>query len=322
MQAIRIHEHGGREVLRTDDIPAPVPGPGQALIRIEAAGVNFIDVYHRTGLYKVPLPYTLGLEAAGTVMAVGSDVTVVRPGERVVYTGPPGSYAEQAVVPAERLVQVPDGMDLRDAAAVFLQGLTAHYLAVTTYPLKPGDTCLVHAAAGGVGLLLCQIARRRGARVIGTVSTEAKARLAREAGASDVIVYTELDFEAETKRLTGGAGLPVVYDSVGKTTFDKGLNLLAPRGLMVLYGQSSGPVPPFDLQVLNQKGSLYVTRPSLFQYIASREELVARAGELLRWVADGSLKVRVDREYPLADAARAHADLESRRTAGKLVLRP
>jgi NADPH2:quinone reductase len=246
----------------------------------------------------------------------------VRPGDRVVYTGPPGAYAEYAAVPADRLVPVPEGMDPRVAAAVFLQGMTAHYLALSTYPLGRDDTCLVHAAAGGVGLLLCQIARRCGARVIGTVSTAAKAELARDAGAHDVIVYTEQDFEAEAKRITGGAGLQVVYDSVGKTTFDKGLNILARRGMMVLYGQSSGPVPPFDLQVLNRKGSLFVTRPTLFHYIATRPQLEARAAELLGWVADGSLKVRIQREYPLADAARAHEDLGSRRTAGKLILKP
>jgi NADPH2:quinone reductase len=322
MKAIRIHESGGPEVLRYEDVPVPTLAAGQALVRLEATGVNFIDVYHRTALYKVQFPYTLGIEGAGTIEAVAPGVTGVRPGERVVYTGPPGSYAEYAAVPADRLVVIPDALETRVAAAVFLQGLTAHYLALSTYPLRPGDTCLVHAAAGGVGLLLCQIAKRRGARVIGTVSTEAKARLAREAGADQVILYTEQDFEAETKRLTGGAGLQVVYDSVGKTTFDKGLNLLARRGMMVLYGQSSGPVPPFDPQILNQKGSLFVTRPTLFHYIATREELLARADELLRWVADGSLRVRMDHRYPLVDAAQAHRDLESRTTTGKLLLIP
>jgi len=322
MKAIRIHEPGGLEGLRYDDVPVPTLTAGQALVRIEATGVNFIDVYHRTGLYKVPLPYTLGMEAAGTVESVAADVTVVRPGERVVYSGPPGAYADYAAVPAERLVRVPDGMDLRLAAAVFLQGITAHYLAVSTYPLQSGDTCLVHAAAGGLGLLLCQIAKQRGARVIGTVSSEAKACLARDAGADDVIVYTEQDFETETMRLTGGAKLQVVYDSVGKTTFDQGLNVLATRGMMVLCGQSSGPVPPFDLQVLNQKGSLFVTRPTLGHYTATRDELLARANDVLGWVADGSLRVRIDREYPLADAASAHRDLESRKTMGKLLLLP
>jgi NADPH2:quinone reductase len=321
MKAVRIHATGGPEVLSVDEIPVPSPATGEALVRIQASGVNFIDIYHRTGLYKVPLPYTLGTEAAGVVESVAPDVTTVHPGDRVVYyIAAPGAYAEYAAVPAERLVRVPDGIEARVAAAVFLQGLTAHYLTFSTCPLRAGDTCLVHAAAGGVGLLLCQIARRRGARVIGTVSTEAKAQLAREAGAHDVILYTERDFESETKRLTGGAGIQVVYDSVGKSTFDKGLNLLARRGMMVLYGQSSGPVPPFDLQILNQKGSLFVTRPSLFHYIATRPELEARAAELLGWVADGTLKVRIDREYPLADAARAQEDLAARRTAGKLIL--
>lgn len=322
MKAIRVHEYGGPEMLRFEDAPAPVPGAGQALVRIEASGVNFIDVYQRTGLYKVQLPYTLGMEAAGTVEAVGPEATAVRPGERVVYTGPTGAYAEYAAVPAERLVRIPDGIDARLAAAVFLQGLTAHYLALTTYPLHPGDTCLVHAAAGGVGLLLCQVAKRRGARVIGTVSTEAKAGVAREAGADEVILYTERDFEAEVRRLTGGAGLQVVYDSVGKSTFDKGLNVLARRGMMVLFGQSSGPVPPLELQVLNQKGSLFVTRPTLFHHIVTRDELLARANELLGWVADGSLRVRIDHEYPLRDAAEAHRGLEARKTTGKLLLLP
>ena len=322
MKAIRIHQHGGLDVLRYEDVPIPAVGGGQALVRIEAAGVNFIDTYHRTGLYKVPLPYTLGVEAAGTVESVAADVTLVQAGDRVVYYGPPGAYGEFAAIPADRLVQVPDGLDLFLAAAVFLQGITAHYLTLSTYPLKPGDTCLVHAAAGGLGLLLCQVAKRQGARVIGTVSTETKAHLARNAGADDVIIYTEQDFEAETRRLMGGAGLQVVYDSVGKTTFDKGLNLLVPRGMMVLCGQSSGPVAPFDLQVLNQKGSLYVTRPTLGHYIATRDELLERASDVLGWVQDGSLKVRIDRKYVLRDAAQAHRDLESRKTTGKLLLIP
>ncbi len=322
MKAVRVHAPGGLDALRYEDLPDPTPGPGQALVRIEAAGVNFIDIYQRSGLYKVELPYTLGVEAAGVVKAVGPDVTGVRPGDRVAYTGPAGAYAEFAVVPAERLVLLPDGVSTREGAAVILQGMTAHYLATTTFPLRPGHTCLVHAAAGGVGLLLCQIAKRLGARVIGTVSTEAKAALARKAGADDVIRYTEQDFEAEVKRITGGAGVHVVYDSVGRTTFDKSLNCLVRRGMLVLYGQSSGPVPPFDPQVLNQKGSLFLTRPSLYHYVATREELLARAGEVFGWVADGSLQVRIERAYPLAQAAEAHRALAARETTGKLLLIP
>ncbi|HEU4648769.1 MAG TPA: quinone oxidoreductase, partial [Gemmatimonadales bacterium] len=273
-------------------------------------------------LYKVPLPYTLGQEGAGVVDAVGPDVTTVRIGDRVAWTSVPGSYAEQALVPAERLVPVPDGVTTRQAAAVMLQGLTAEYLATATYPLKPGDTCLLHAAAGGVGLLLTQIAKRRGARVIGTVSTQAKADLARGAGADQVIRYTEEDFEAEVKRITNGAGVQVVYDSVGRTTFEKGLNCLARRGMMVLFGQSSGPIGPFDPQVLNAKGSLYLTRPSLVHYIATRDELLARANRVLGWVADHALRVRIDREFPLAEAGEAHRALEARQTSGKVLLIP
>ncbi len=322
MKAIRIHSHGGLEVLQLEDIPVPVPGAGQALVRIEAAGVNFIDIYYRTGLYPAPLPYTLGQEAAGTVTALGPGVSGLSVGDRVAYCGVPGAYAEYAVVPADRLVPVPAGVTTRQAAAVLLQGTTAQYLATSTYPLAAGQTCLVHAAAGGVGLLLCQIAKRRGARVIGTVSTEAKAELARAAGADHVILYTQQDFEVEVKRLTGGAGLPVVYDSVGKTTFDKSLDCLARRGMMVLYGQSSGPVPPFDLQILNRKGSLYVTRPTLAHYVATRQELLERAGQVLGWVADGSLSVRIGAEYPLAQAAEAQRALAGRETTGKVLLVP
>ncbi len=322
MKAIRIHAQGGPEVLRYEDVPVPVPGPGQALVRIEAVGVNFIDIYHRSGLYPVAFPYTLGQEAAGTVAAVGAGVTGVGVGDRVAYTGVPGTYAEFAAVPAERLVPLPAGVGARPAAAVLLQGITAEYLTSSTYPLAAGDSCLVHAAAGGVGLLLCQMAKRRGARVIGTVSTEAKAALARAAGADEVILYTRQDFEAEVRRLTGGARVEVVYDSVGKTTFDKSLNCLARRGMLVLYGQSSGPVPPFDPQVLNQKGSLFLTRPSLGHYVATREELLQRAERVLGWVADGSLAVRIGGEYPLAQAAEAQRALAARETTGKLLLLP
>ena len=322
MKAIRIHAHGGPEVLRYEDVPVPVPGAGQVLIRIEAAGVNFIDIYHRSGLYPVQFPYTVGQEAAGVVTALGPGVSGVAVGDLVAYTGVPGAYAEFAAVPADRLVRVPVGVTARQAAAVILQGVTAQYLATSTYPLAAGQTCLVHAAAGGVGLLLCQIAKHLGARVIGTVSNEAKAALARGAGADEVILYTQQDFEVEVKRLTRGAGVRVVYDSVGKTTFDKSLNCLARRGMLVLCGQSSGPVPPFDPQMLNQKGSLYLTRPTLAHYVATREELLARAGQVLGWVADGSLSVHIGREYPLAQAAEAQRALAGRETTGKVLLTP
>src|SRR5918996_291598 len=314
MKAIRVYEHGGPDVLRFEDVEPPTPGPGQALIDVEAAGVNFIDVYERKGLYKIPLPATLGKEAAGVVKATGPGVDGLKPGDRVAFQGVNAAYAGLAVVPADRLVVLPPAVTTKQAAALMLQGLTAHYLTTSTYALRPGDTCLVHAAAGGVGLLLCQIARRRGARVIGTVSTDEKAALAREAGADDVIKYTEQDFEAEVKRLTGGAGVQVVYDSVGLVTFDKGLSCLARRGMMVLYGQSSGPVPPPDPQVLNQRGSLFLTRPSVGHYTATRAELLQRTGELFGWVTDGSLRVRIGREFPLAQAAEAHRELEARRT--------
>ena len=322
MQAIQIDQPGGAEVLRLVDLPVPTPGPGQALVRIEAAGVNFVDVYHRTGLYPNAMPLVLGREAAGIVERVGAGVTMVRAGDRVVSESVPGAYAEYAVVPVERLVPLPDRVSAREGAAVMLQGLTAHYLTHTTYPLRQHDTCLAHAAAGGVGLLLCQMAGRLGARVIGTVSTDHKAALAREAGAAEVILYTREDFVAAVKRLTDGAGVQVVYDSVGRTTFFQGLDCLAPRGLMVLYGQSSGPVGPFDPQLLNGKGSLFLTRPTLAHYTASRAELLERAGEVLGMVADGALSVRVGREFPLRDAAEAHRELEGRRTTGKVLLVP
>src|SRR5947199_5401588 len=281
MKAVRVHAPGGPEVLTCEDVPEPQPKAGEAIVRIDAAGLNYVDVYYRSGLYKAELPMTLGLEAGGTVTAVGPNVTEVKVGDKVAYTGVAGAYAQYAAVPAQRLVVLPASVSTRQGAAAMLQGMTAHYLACSTYPLKKGDTCLVHAAAGGVGLLLCQIAKRRGARVIGTVSTEEKARLAREAGADEVILYTETDFSAEVKRITGGAGLQVVYDSVGRTTFMKGLDCLARRGMMVLLGQSSGPPEPIDPQLLNRKGSLFLTRPTLFHYIASREELLARARDVL-----------------------------------------
>ncbi len=322
MKAIRVHACGGPEVMALQDCPGPEPGEGQALVRIEAAGVNFIDIYQRMGAYKLPLPFTPGNEAAGVVVKAGAGVTEVAAGDRVAYAGAIGSYAERAVVPAWRLVRLPKGIDAKTAAALMLQGMTAHYLAHATYPLKPGDACLVHAAAGGVGLLLVQIAKRRGARVIGTVSTAEKADLARKAGADDVILYTELDFDAEIRRLTGGKGVQVVYDSVGKTTFEKSLSCLAGRGYLVLYGQASGPVPPFDPQVLNAKGGLFLTRPSLAHYTATREELLERANDVLGWAARGELKVRIGAEFPLAEAAEAHRQLAGRLTTGKVVLIP
>jgi NADPH2:quinone reductase len=323
VKAIRVHGAGGPEVLRLDEVPTPEPGPGQLLIAIEAAGVNFIDVYQRTGRYRTAMPFVPGQEAAGTVAGLGPDVAGFRIGDRVAcYDGGLGAYAEYAIAPADRVVTLPDGVNASQGAALMLQGMTAHYLACTTYPLEPGDACLVHAAAGGVGLLLCQIAKRRGARVIGTVSTPEKAALARDAGADEVIDYVARNFEAEVRRLTDGAGVQVVYDSVGRTTFEAGLLCLARRGMMVLFGQSSGPVAPLDPQLLNQRGSLFLTRPTLGHYVATRAELEARSGDLWRWVRDGTLRLRIDREWPLAQAADAHRSLESRRTAGKVLLRP
>jgi len=322
MKAVRVHVPGGPEVLKYEEVPQPVPGPLETLIKIDAAGVNYIDVYQRTGRYPVSPPYVLGQEAAGTVAAVGSEVRDVRAGDRVAYTGILGGYAEYAAVPAERLVPLPADVSTKQGAAAMLQGMTAHYLACSTYPLKPGDTCLVHAAAGGVGLLLCQIAKLRGARVLGTVSTDAKARVAREAGADEVIQYTAHDFETEVKRLTGGAGVQVIYDSVGLTTFTKGLNCLARRGMMVLYGQSSGSVDLVDPQLLNQKGSLFLTRPTLAHYVATRAELEMRAGEVLGWIREGLVKVSIGKEFSLADAAEAHRQLEGRHTTGKVLLIP
>jgi NADPH2:quinone reductase len=304
------------------DLPVPQPRPNQALVKLAAAGVNYIDVYLREGRYPAQLPFVLGQEGAGVVTSVGAEVYSVRPGDRVAWTSVLGAYAEYAAVPADRLVTIPKGVSDNQAAAAMLQGMTAHYLSHDTYPLKRGETALVHAAAGGVGLLLVQMAHAIGARVIATVSTGQKAALAREAGADEVILYTEADFEAETKRLTGGRGVDVVYDSVGKTTFDKGLNVLRPRGMMVLYGGSSGPVPPFDLVALSQKGSLYVTRPSLGSYIATREELLARSGALFAMIGAGTLRLRIEHTYPLAEARQAHRDLEGRKTTGKLLLIP
>jgi NADPH2:quinone reductase len=308
--------------MKLEDVPQPEPKAGEAVVKVDAAGLNYIDVYFRSGLYKAEYPLTLGLEAGGTVTAVGANAHGVKVGDRVAYTGVPGAYAEYAVVPTARLVVLPAGVSTKQGAAAMLQGMTAHYLACSTYPLKKGDTCLVHAAAGGVGLLLCQMAKMRGARVIGTVSTDEKAKLAREAGADETIIYTRQDFEAEVKRLTDGKGLQVVYDAVGKDTWDKSLNSLAPRGLIALYGQSSGPIGQIDPQILNTKGSLFLTRPSLNHHIASRDELQSRAGEVLGWIRDGKLRLRMEFEFPLKDAAEAHRALESRKTTGKVLLVP
>lgn len=322
MKAIQIHKIGGPEVLTLAELPIPIPAPGQVLIKIAAIGVNFIEIYFREGRYKAPLPLVPGMEAAGTVEKIGEGVTGFAVGDPVASTGILGSYAEYALVPAAALVKVPDGVDLKLAAAVILQGMTAHYLSHSTFPLKAGDTALIHAAAGGTGQLLVQMAHALGARVIATVSTEAKAELARAAGADEVIRYTEADFEAETKRLTDGRGVEVVYDSVGKTTFEKSLNCLRPRGMMVLFGGSSGAVPPFDLIQLSTRGSLFVTRPTLKDYIATRADLDQRAGDIFRWVAEGKLKVRAEHIYSLDEAAQAQIDIASRKTTGKLLLIP
>ncbi len=322
MKAIQISQTGGPEVLTLVELPIPAPGPGQVLIKIAATGVNFIETYFREGRYKSPLPLVLGSEAAGTVEAVGEGVEGFAVGDPVASTAVAGSYAEYALVPAAMLVMVPAGLDLKKAAAVILQGMTAHYLTHSTYALKAGDTALIHAAAGGTGRLVVQMAHALGARVIATVSTEAKAELAREAGADEVILYEDADFEAETKRLTEGRGVDVVYDSVGKTTFAKSLNCLRPRGMMVLFGGASGAVPPFDLIELSTKGSLFVTRPTLKDYIATRADLEKRAGDVFKWVAEGKLVVRAEHTYALERAAQAQIELASRATTGKLLLVP
>ena len=322
MKAVRIHAPGGPEAMKYEDAPQPEPKAGEALVKVDAAGLNYIDVYFRSGQYKGAMPLTLGMEAGGTVAAVGPNVTEVKVGDKVAYTGVPGAYAEYAVVPASRLVALPTGLTTKHGAAMMLQGMTAHYLACSTYPLKAGETCLVHAAAGGVGLLLTQIAKLRGARVISTVSTEEKAALSRGAGADEVVLYSRQDFEAEVKRITDGKGLQVVYDSVGQTTFMKSLNCLAVRGMMVLYGQSSGAVGPIDPQLLSQKGSLFLTRPTLANYIARREDLLQRSRDLFDWIGSGKLKVRTEFEFPLQKAADAHKALEGRKTTGKVLLVP
>ena len=322
MKAIVVETCGGPESLVYRDAETPSPKAGEALIKVEAIGLNYIAVYHRTGLYPLPRPFIPGMEAAGIVEAVGEGVTEVAAGDRVAYAMQVGAYAEYAVVQSWRLVKVPDGVTAQQAAAAMLQGMTAHYLVTSTYALKAGDTALIHAAAGGVGLLLIQLAKRIGARVIGTVSTAAKAQLAREAGADEVILYTEQDFETETRRLTEGKGVQVVYDSVGQTTFLKSLNSLAPRGMLALFGQSSGPVAAFDPALLAQKGSLFLTRPSLAAYAATREELLWRAGELFDLINAGELTLRIEKTFPLADAAEAHRQLEGRQTTGKVLLIP
>jgi len=322
MKAIRIESFGGPDVLRLADVPAPSAGPGQIVVRVEAVGVNFIDVYHRIGLYPNPLPLVPGMEGAGVVAAAGKGVSLFREGDRVAWANLLGSYAEQVLLAADRAVAVPPGLRADTAAAAMLQGMTAHYLCTSTFPLKKGDTCLVHAAAGGVGLLLVQMAKRRGARVIGTAGTEAKAALAREAGADEVVLYRQEDFLEAVQRLTGGRGVDVVYDSVGKTTAEKSLDCLVPRGMMVFYGNASGPVPPIDPLVLSRKGSLFLTRPSLGHYVADRASLEARAADVLGDAAAGRLKVRIDRRYPLAEAAEAHRALEGRQTTGKVLLVP
>ena len=322
MKIIQVAKFGGPEELKLVDAPVPKPGPGEALVKIAASGVNFIDVYFRIGLYKADPPFTPGNEASGTVEAVGPDVTEVAPGDRVAYAMHRGSYAEYTVVPARQLVKLPEGVDFNTAAAAMLQGMTAHYLSHSTWPLKSGDKCLIHAAAGGTGRLLVQMAKMRGATVYGTAGTDEKAALAKEAGADEMIVYTKQDFVAEVKRFTGGQGVDVIYDSVGQSTFLKGLDVIRPRGLMSLFGQSSGAVEPFNPSILNQKGSLFLTRPSLATHCLTREELLWRAGDVLNWIASGKLKLRIDRTYALGDAAQAHRDLEGRKTAGKLLLIP
>ncbi|MFQ5902063.1 MAG: quinone oxidoreductase [Candidatus Binatia bacterium] len=322
MKAVRVHEYGGPEVLKYEEVPLPEPAAGEARVKIETLGLNYIDIYQRTGLYPLKVPFTLGMEGAGVVDALGANVTGIKKGDRVAYAMVLGSYAEYAVVPSSKLVPVPQNLDTRSAAAVMLQGMTAHYLTRSAYPLKKGDTALIHAAAGGVGLLLIQIAKRQGATVFGTVSSEEKAQLAKQTGVDEVILYTQTDFSAEVKRLTNGQGVHVVYDSVGQTTFEKDLSCLRPRGYLVLFGQSSGPVPPFNLATLATKGSLFVTRPSLMHYSSNREELLKRASDLFTWLSAGELKVRINKSLPLSEAAEAQKQLEGRKTSGKVLLIP
>ena len=322
MKAVRVTEYGGPEVLSYEDVDMPSPGGSDALVKVEASGINYIDTYQRSGLYQIPLPTTLGLEAAGTVEEVGSAVTNFKAGDRVAYTSVPGAYAEYATVPEDKLVAIPDGVSFNEGAAAMLQGCTAHYLCKSTYLVKEGDRCLIHAAAGGVGLLLIQMVKNAGGFVIGTVSTEEKAVLAKEAGADEVILYSEQDFESEVKRITDGAGVNVVYDSVGKATFEKSVDCLSKLGYMVLYGNASGPVTEFNPATLGPKGSLFLTRPTLFDYTASRESLEWRSSDVFNWIADGNLNLRIEHLYPLVDVQQAHIDLEGRATTGKLILTP
>jgi NADPH2:quinone reductase len=322
MKAVRVHKYGGPEVLTREDIPVPEPKAGEARVKIEAIGLNFIDIYQRTGLYPLQTPFTLGMEGAGVVDAVGEGVREVKQSDRVAYAMILGSYAEYAIVPAGKLAPLPANIDAQSGAALMLQGMTAHYLTHDTYALKKGESALIHAAAGGVGLLLIQIAKQLGATVIGTVSTEAKAQLAKDAGADHVVLYTQTDFRDAVKKITDGRGVHVVYDSVGQSTFDKSLDCLRPRGYLVLFGQSSGPVPPFDAGRLAAKGSLFLTRPTLVHYTLDRTELLKRAGDLFNWTAAGKLKLRIEKTFPLAEVAQAHRDLEGRKTTGKIVLLP
>jgi NADPH:quinone reductase len=322
MKAVRVHQHGGPEVLKLEDIAIPPTSKGKVLVKLHAIGVNFIDIYHRTGLYPLPLPFTPGVEGAGTVEQVDQDVSEVRPGDRVAFAVGPGSYAEYALVPAWQLVKLPDHIDFAPAAAAMLQGMTAHYLTHSTFPLKQGDKVLLHAAAGGAGLLIIQMAKKRGAWIIGTVSNKEKAKLAKDAGADEVINYAESDFVTEAKRLTSDKGVNVVYDSVGKSTYEGSLNCLGPRGTLVLFGQSSGLVPPIDPGSLASKGSLFLTRPILGHYVATREELLQRAGDVLAWVGKGQLRLRVEKTLPLERCAEAHRQLEGRLTTGKILLLP
>lgn len=322
MKAVRVTEYGGPEVMSYEDVDMPSLGGSDTLVKVEASGINYIDTYQRSGLYQIPLPTTLGLEAAGTVEEVGSAVTNFKAGDRVAYTSVPGAYAEYATVPEDKLVAIPDGVSFNEGAAAMLQGCTAHYLCKSTYLVKEGDRCLIHAAAGGVGLLLIQMVKNAGGFVIGTVSTEEKAVLAKEAGADEVILYSEQDFESEVKRITDGAGVNVVYDSVGKATFEKSVDCLSKLGYMVLYGNASGPVTEFNPATLGPKGSLFLTRPTLFDYTASRESLEWRSSDVFNWIADGNLNLRIEHLYPLVDVQQAHIDLEGRATTGKLILTP